>query len=168
MENYVKDQFTKKKKKKISSLILYHSDVTSFDWQFYPKQLTIDTGQQRFSRLYTGLTPFQCVLGCQPPVFPWLRKLTEVPVVNRRSKETTIMQLHWTIWWQKIQVDERQHPHPLLHPSTYILNYCQVSHIFSVHFNILRQIYPIPRTGVGPNRGGSALGVAKRLVFPAS
>lgn len=39
----------------------------------------------------TGLTPFQCVLGYQPPLFPWSGEPTDLPAVNawlQRSEET--------------------------------------------------------------------------------
>uniref|UniRef100_A0A4W5QHM8 Gypsy retrotransposon integrase-like protein 1 n=1 Tax=Hucho hucho TaxID=62062 RepID=A0A4W5QHM8_9TELE len=39
----------------------------------------------------TGLTPFQCVLGYQPPFFPWSGEPTDLPAVNawlQRSEET--------------------------------------------------------------------------------
>lgn len=35
----------------------------------------------------TGLTPFQCVLGHQPPLFPWSGEPSEVPAVNEWFKE---------------------------------------------------------------------------------
>ncbi len=39
----------------------------------------------------TGITPFQCVLGFQPPLFPWSGEPSELPDVDswlQRSKET--------------------------------------------------------------------------------
>lgn len=35
----------------------------------------------------TGLTPFQCVLGFQPPLFPWSGEPSELPAVDSRFKK---------------------------------------------------------------------------------
>ncbi|KAL0151259.1 hypothetical protein M9458_053450 [Cirrhinus mrigala] len=36
----------------------------------------------------TGLTPFQCVLGYQPPLFPWSGETSEFPAVNHWFRES--------------------------------------------------------------------------------
>ncbi|KAL0165523.1 hypothetical protein M9458_037367 [Cirrhinus mrigala] len=36
----------------------------------------------------TGLTPFQCVLGFQPPLFPWAEEPSDVPAVDRWFRES--------------------------------------------------------------------------------
>uniref|UniRef100_A0A8C1RXQ5 Gypsy retrotransposon integrase-like protein 1 n=1 Tax=Cyprinus carpio TaxID=7962 RepID=A0A8C1RXQ5_CYPCA len=38
--------------------------------------------QNSLRQTTTGLTPFQCVLGYQPPLFPWSGEPSEVPAVN--------------------------------------------------------------------------------------
>ncbi|KAL0159145.1 hypothetical protein M9458_047221, partial [Cirrhinus mrigala] len=46
----------------------------------------------------TGLTPFQCVLGYQPPLFPWSGETSEVPAVD-----------HW--FWESERVWDSAHVH---------------------------------------------------------
>ncbi|KAK3514954.1 hypothetical protein QTP86_005046, partial [Hemibagrus guttatus] len=66
----------------------------------------------------TGLTPFQCVLGYQPPLFPWSGELSDVPAVEewyRRSQEVwerAHVRLQWAVRRQRIQADRRRRPHP--------------------------------------------------------
>lgn len=38
--------------------------------------------QNSLTHSSTGLTPFQCVLGYQPPLFPWTGEPSTVPAVN--------------------------------------------------------------------------------------
>lgn len=38
-----------------------------------------------------GLTPFQCMLGYQPPLFPWSGEPSEVPAVNHWFEESEFM-----------------------------------------------------------------------------
>ncbi len=42
----------------------------------------------------TGLTPFQCVLGFQPPLFPWDRELSDVPAVDYWFRERVWDEAH--------------------------------------------------------------------------
>ncbi|KAK3522804.1 hypothetical protein QTP86_001265 [Hemibagrus guttatus] len=62
--------------------------------------------------------PFQCVLGFQPPLFPWSGELSEVPAVEewyRLSQEVwehAHIQLQRAVRRQRIQADRRRHPHP--------------------------------------------------------
>ncbi|KAK3516863.1 hypothetical protein QTP70_027081 [Hemibagrus guttatus] len=49
--------------------------------------------QNSLTHSSTGLTPFQCVLGYQPPWFPWSEEPSEVPAMDdwsRRSQEVLI------------------------------------------------------------------------------
>ncbi|KAK3557749.1 hypothetical protein QTP86_000300 [Hemibagrus guttatus] len=66
----------------------------------------------------TGLTPFQCMLGYQPPLFPWSGEPSDVPAVEewyRLSKEVwewAHIRLQRAVWRQRIQADRRRCPHP--------------------------------------------------------
>ncbi|KAI2645990.1 Transposon Tf2-6 polyprotein [Labeo rohita] len=66
----------------------------------------------------TSLTPFQCVLGFQPPLFPWSGEPSSVPAVDdwiRRSErvwDSAHVHLQQAIRTQEIQANRRRHPHP--------------------------------------------------------
>ncbi|KAK3534434.1 hypothetical protein QTP86_015214 [Hemibagrus guttatus] len=66
----------------------------------------------------TGLTPFQCVLGYQPPLFPWSGEPSDVPAVEewyRLSQEVwerAHVRLQRAVRRQWIQADRRRRPHP--------------------------------------------------------
>ncbi|KAK3574653.1 hypothetical protein QTP86_011574 [Hemibagrus guttatus] len=70
----------------------------------------------------TGLTPFQCVLGYQPPLFPWCGEPSDVPAVEewyRLSQEVwerAHVRLQRAVRRQRIQADRRRRPHPKLSP----------------------------------------------------
>ncbi|KAK3542894.1 hypothetical protein QTP70_006317 [Hemibagrus guttatus] len=70
----------------------------------------------------TGLTPFQCVLGYQPPLFPWSGEPSDVPAVEewyRLSQEVwerAHVRLQRAVRRQRIQADRRRRPHPKLSP----------------------------------------------------
>ncbi len=49
----------------------------------------------------TGLTPFQCILGYQPPLFPWTGEPSEVPAVD-----------HWFRASEREIVGHSPHPPP--------------------------------------------------------
>ncbi|KAL0186689.1 hypothetical protein M9458_018359, partial [Cirrhinus mrigala] len=59
-----------------------HQDSWS---QFLP---WAEYAQNSLSQETTGLTPFQCILRYQPPLFPWTGELTEVPVVDCWFRES--------------------------------------------------------------------------------
>ncbi|KAK3532112.1 hypothetical protein QTP86_008400 [Hemibagrus guttatus] len=66
----------------------------------------------------TGLTPFQCVLGYQPLLFPWSGEPSDVLAVEewyRLSQEVwerAHVRLQRAVRRQRIQADRRRHPHP--------------------------------------------------------
>ncbi|KAK3571047.1 hypothetical protein QTP86_001297 [Hemibagrus guttatus] len=65
----------------------------------------------------TGLTPFQCVLGYQPSLFPWHGEPSDVPSVEewyRLSQEVwerAHIRLQRAVRRQRIQADRRRRPH---------------------------------------------------------
>ncbi|KAL0164208.1 hypothetical protein M9458_039961, partial [Cirrhinus mrigala] len=66
----------------------------------------------------TGLTPFQCVLGYQPPLFPWMEEPSHVPAVD-----------HWLRESERVWDSAHHHLHDLRFTPRYI-----------GPFKILRQI----------------------------
>ncbi|KAL0181815.1 hypothetical protein M9458_024221, partial [Cirrhinus mrigala] len=67
----------------------------------------------------TNLTPFQCILGFQPPLFPWSGEPSELPAVNSwfQSSEETWNQAHvhlrGAIRHTQLQANRRRRPgHP--------------------------------------------------------
>ncbi|KAK3535704.1 hypothetical protein QTP70_020556 [Hemibagrus guttatus] len=65
-----------------------------------------------------GLTPFQCVLGYQPLLFPWTSESSDVPVVvewSRLSQEVwehAYVHLQLAIRRQRFQANQHRSPHP--------------------------------------------------------
>ncbi|KAK3549656.1 hypothetical protein QTP86_005410 [Hemibagrus guttatus] len=74
--------------------------------------------QNSLTHSSTGITPFQCVLGYQPPLFPWAGEPSDVPTVEdwyRRSQEVwerAHVRLQRAVRRQRIQADRRRRPHP--------------------------------------------------------
>ncbi|KAK3568022.1 hypothetical protein QTP86_028613, partial [Hemibagrus guttatus] len=105
------------------------------------------------------LTPFQCVLGYQPPLFPWLGEPSDVPAVEewyRLSQEVwerAHVRLQRAVRRQRIQADRRRHPHPsyqvgqkvwLSTRNLHLKLPCQkLSPKFIGPFEIVRQVNPV-------------------------
>ncbi|KAK3560533.1 hypothetical protein QTP86_010890 [Hemibagrus guttatus] len=70
----------------------------------------------------TGLTPFQCVLGYQPPLFPWSGELSNVPAVDywfRESKrvwDSAHHQLQRALRRRRLTADLRRSEAPVYQP----------------------------------------------------
>ncbi|KAK3548762.1 hypothetical protein QTP70_020326 [Hemibagrus guttatus] len=88
-----------------------------------PEDIVSDRGPQFTSRnslihSSTGLTPFQCVLGYQPPLFPWSGEPSDVPVVeewywlSQEVWEHAHVCLQRAVRRQRIQADRLRRPHP--------------------------------------------------------
>ncbi|KAI2645745.1 Transposon Tf2-9 polyprotein [Labeo rohita] len=78
--------------------------------------------QNSLTHSSTGLTPFQCVLGFQPPLFPWSGEPSSVPAVDdwiRRSErvwDSAHIRLQRAVRMQEIQANRRRCPHPPYQP----------------------------------------------------
>ncbi|KAI2646334.1 Transposon Tf2-9 polyprotein [Labeo rohita] len=78
--------------------------------------------QNSLTHSSTGLTPFQCVLGFQPPMFPWSGEPSSVPAVDdwiRRSErvwDSAHVCLQRAIRTQELQANRRRRPHPSYQP----------------------------------------------------
>ncbi|KAK3510980.1 hypothetical protein QTP70_027788 [Hemibagrus guttatus] len=107
----------------------------------------------------TGLTPFQCLLGYQPPLFPWSGEPSDIPAVEewyRLSQEVwerVHVQLQRAARRQRIQADRRCRPHPsyqvgqkvwLSTRNLHLKLLCRkLSPKFIGPFEIIRQVNPV-------------------------
>ncbi|KAK3568630.1 hypothetical protein QTP86_011439 [Hemibagrus guttatus] len=107
----------------------------------------------------TGLTPLQCMLGYQPPLFPWSGEPSDVPAVEewyRQSQEVwerAHVRLQRAVRRQRIQADRRHRSHPsyqvgqMVWLSTHNLRLrlpCKkLSPKFIGPFKIVRQVNPV-------------------------
>ncbi|KAK3565362.1 hypothetical protein QTP86_007119 [Hemibagrus guttatus] len=70
----------------------------------------------------TGLTPFQCVLGYQPPLFPWSGEPSDVPAVDHWFHESEKVwdsahhQLQRALRRRRWTADLRRYDTPVYHP----------------------------------------------------
>ncbi|KAI2650126.1 Transposon Tf2-6 polyprotein [Labeo rohita] len=79
------------------------------DWSRY--LLWAEYAQNSLRKPSTNLTPFQCILGFQPPLFPWSGEPSELPAVDswiRRSEET------WDQAHVHLQIAVRRTDDPIL------------------------------------------------------
>uniref|UniRef100_A0A9J7WUR7 Gypsy retrotransposon integrase-like protein 1 n=1 Tax=Cyprinus carpio carpio TaxID=630221 RepID=A0A9J7WUR7_CYPCA len=107
----------------------------------------------------TGLTPFQCVLGFQPPLFPWAGEPSDLPAVDswlRRSEATwnaAHVHLQRAIRQYQHYADRRRRGGPRYRPGQWVwlsardfrlkLPSKKLSPRFIGPFKILRQITPV-------------------------
>ncbi|KAL0177063.1 hypothetical protein M9458_025957 [Cirrhinus mrigala] len=127
------------------------------DWSRY--LLWAEYAQNSLRKPSTGLTLFQCVLGFQPPLFPWSGEPSELPSVNdwlQRSEETWNMahvHLQRAIRRAQEQADRHRRPHPAYTPGQWVwlssrdlrlrLPCRKLSPRYVGLFKILRQITPV-------------------------
>ncbi|KAI2666686.1 Transposon Tf2-6 polyprotein [Labeo rohita] len=84
------------------------------DWSRF--LLWAEYAQNSIRKPSTNLTPFQCILGYQPPLFPWSGEPSDLPAVNswfQRSEETwnrAHVHLQRAVRRARTQADRRRRP----------------------------------------------------------
>ncbi len=127
------------------------------DWSRF--LLWAEYAQNSLRKPSTGLTTFQCVLGFQPPLFPWSGEPTELPAVNdwlMRSEETwnaAHVHLQWAVRRTREQADLRRREGPEYAPGQWVwlssrdlrlrLPCKKLSPRYMGPFQITRQITPV-------------------------
>ncbi|KAI2644849.1 Transposon Tf2-9 polyprotein [Labeo rohita] len=87
----------------------------------------VEYAQNSLRQDTTGLTPFQCVLGYQPPLFPWTEEPSNVPAVDHWFREServwdsAHIHLQRAVQQHKRFADVRRRPAPEFHPGDMIL-----------------------------------------------
>ncbi|KAL0152827.1 hypothetical protein M9458_051867, partial [Cirrhinus mrigala] len=134
---------------------------TSRLWRSFFKLLGVDIkyAQNSLRKPSTNLTPFQCILGFQPPLFPWSGEPSELPAVNswfRRCEETwnrAHVHLQRAVRRTQIQADHGRRPNPTYEPGQWVwlstrdlrlrLPSKKLSPRYVGPFRIIRQITPV-------------------------
>ncbi|KAI2668804.1 Transposon Tf2-11 polyprotein [Labeo rohita] len=107
----------------------------------------------------TNLTPFQCILGFQPPLFPWSGEPSNLPAVNswfQRSEETwnrSHVHLQGAIRRTQEQANRRRRPNPPYEPGQWVwlstrdlrlrLPCKKLCPMYVGPFKIIKQITPV-------------------------
>ncbi|KAL0196887.1 hypothetical protein M9458_005427, partial [Cirrhinus mrigala] len=127
------------------------------DWSRY--LLWAEYAQNSIRKASTNLTTFQCVLGFQPPLFPWSGEPSDLPAVNswfRRSEQTwnrAHVYLQRAVRRTQAQADRRRRPNPTYEPGQWVwlstrdlrlhLPCKKLSPRYVGPFKIVRQITPV-------------------------
>ncbi|KAI2659651.1 Transposon Tf2-11 polyprotein [Labeo rohita] len=88
--------------------------------------LWAEYAQNSICKPSTNLTPFQCILGYQPPLFPWSGEPSDLPAVNswfQQSEETwnrAHVHLQRAVQRTQAQADRRRRPNPSYEPGQWV------------------------------------------------
>ncbi|KAI2642438.1 Transposon Tf2-6 polyprotein [Labeo rohita] len=94
------------------------------DWSRF--LLWAEYTQNSIRKPSTNLTPFQCILGYQPPLFPWSGEPSDLPAVNswfQQSEETwnrAHVHLQRAVRRTQAQADRRRRPNPSYEPCQWV------------------------------------------------
>ncbi|KAL0150452.1 hypothetical protein M9458_054269 [Cirrhinus mrigala] len=92
------------------------------DWSRY--LFWAEYAQNSLRKPSTNLTPFQCALGFQPPLFPWSGEPSELPAVNswfQRSEETwNQAHVHLQRAVRRTQTQANRKPNPPYEPGQWV------------------------------------------------
>ncbi|XP_052001012.1 uncharacterized protein LOC127656637 [Xyrauchen texanus] len=115
---------TERLNQEITKFLCTYCHHNQSDWsRFLP---WAEYAQNSILKPSTNLTPFQCVLGYQHPLFPWSGEPSEVPAVNdwlQRSEavwDQAHVHLQRAVNQTKRQADRRRRPGPTYSPGQWV------------------------------------------------